>query len=107
MSITKLLYGDCMEWLPKLPRGQTSLIMADLPYNITDAEYDTNIIPLPELWQEYKRILQPGGIVALFAAQPFTTKLINSNPAWFSIVGIGIRYAAPGHCLPKCNPCAA
>ena len=81
MSITKLLYGDCMEWLPKLPVGQTSLILADLP-NMMEAEYDKNIIPLPELWQEYKRILKPGGIVALFASQPFTTKLINSNPTW-------------------------
>ena len=104
MSITKLLYGDCMEWLPKLPGGQTSLILADLPYNITDAEYDTNIIPLPELWQEYKRILQPGGIVALFAAQPFTTKLINSNPAWFKYCWYWDKVCSTGALFAKVQP---
>lgn len=104
MSITKLLYGDCMEWLPKLPGGQTSLILADLPYNITDAEYDKNIIPLPELWQEYKRILQPGGIVALFAAQPFTTKLINSNPAWFKYCWYWDKICSTGALFAKVQP---
>ena len=104
MGITKLLYGDCMEWLPKLPEGQTSLILADLPYNITDAEYDKNIIPLPELWQEYKRILQPGGIVALFAAQPFTTKLINSNPAWFKYCWYWDKVASTGALFAKVQP---
>lgn len=104
MSITKLLYGDCMEWLPKLPGGQTSLILADLPYNITDAEYDKNIIPLPELWQEYKRILQPGGIVALFASQPFTTKLINSNPAWFKYCWYWDKVCSTGALFAKVQP---
>lgn len=104
MSITKLLYGDCMEWLPKLPEGQASLILTDLPYNITDAEYDKNIIPLPELWQEYKRILQPGGIVALFASQPFTTKLINSNPAWFKYCWYWDKVCSTGALFAKVQP---
>ena len=104
MSITKLLYGDCMEWLPKLPEGQTSLILADLPYNTTDAEYDKNIIPLHEMWQEYKRILQPGGIVALFAAQPFTTKLINSNPQWFKYCWYWDKVACTGALFAKVQP---
>lgn len=104
MSITKLLYGDCMEWLPKLPKGQISLVLADLPYNITDADYDKNVIPLPDLWQQYKRILQPGGIVALFASQPFTTKLINSNLACFKYCWYWDKVCTTGALFAKVQP---
>lgn len=48
------------------------------PYGTTDCEWD-NIIPFSPLWEEYNRVLKPNGAAVLFAAQPFTTKLINSN----------------------------
>lgn len=48
------------------------------PYGTTDCEWD-NIIPFAPLWEEYNRVLKPNGAAVLFAAQPFTTKLINSN----------------------------
>ncbi len=48
------------------------------PYGTTDCKWD-NIIPFAPLWEEYNRVLKPNGAAVLFAAQPFTTKLINSN----------------------------
>lgn len=54
------------------------MVLCDLPYGATDCEWD-NIIPFPELWEQYKRIIKPNGAIVLFSIQPFTTKLIHSN----------------------------
>lgn len=54
------------------------MILCDLPYGATNCEWD-NIIPFPELWEQYKRIIKPAGAIVLFSIQPFTTKLIHSN----------------------------
>ena len=53
-------------------------ILCDLPYGVTDCKWD-NIIPFPDLWEHYKRIVKPNGAIVLFSIQPFTTKLIQSN----------------------------
>ncbi len=53
-------------------------ILCDLPYSVTSCKWD-NIIPFPELWEQYKRVIKPNGAIALFSIQPFTTKLIQSN----------------------------
>ena len=53
-------------------------ILCDLPYGVTDCKWD-NIIPFPDLWKQYKRVIKPNGAIALFSIQPFTTKVIQSN----------------------------
>lgn len=74
----KLLQGDCMELLPKIPDKSVDLILCDLPYGITDCKWDS-IIPFTQLWEQYWRVAKERTPVVLFAAQPFTTALINSN----------------------------
>lgn len=54
------------------------MILCDLPYQMTDCKWD-KIIPFNELWEQYNRVIKENGAIVLFAAQPFTTKLINSN----------------------------
>lgn len=54
------------------------MILCDLPFGVTDCEWD-NIIPFTPLWEQYKRIIKPNGAIVLFSIQPFTTKLIHSN----------------------------
>lgn len=48
------------------------------PYGTTNCKWD-NIIPFGELWEQYNRIIKENGAIVLFSAQPFTTKLIQSN----------------------------
>lgn len=38
---------------------------------------------LPGMWENIKRILKPGGTVAIFSSQPFTSELVCSNLGWF------------------------
>lgn len=74
----ELYNGDCLEVMRGYPPDSADMILADLPYSATDCEWD-NIIPLPPLWEQYKRIVKPNGAIVLFSVQPFTTKLIQSN----------------------------
>lgn len=77
-----LLRGDCLELMPQIPDNSVSLVLCDLPYGITNCDWDRRI-DLAALWEQYKRVVEPCGMIALFAQQPFTTDLINSKREWF------------------------
>lgn len=61
-----------------LPDSSIDLILCDLPYGTTACKWDA-IIPFEPLWEQYNRIAKDNAAIVLFAAQPFTTKLIASN----------------------------
>ena len=74
----QLIQGDCLEVMKDIPDGSVDFILCDLPYGTTDCKWDS-IIPFEPLWKQYNRIIKENGAIVLFAAQPFTTKLIQSN----------------------------
>lgn len=74
--------GDCLEVMKGIPDKSIDLICADLPYGTTQCSWDS-VIPLTELWNEYKRIISNKGNIILFADEPFTSALIMSNIDWF------------------------
>jgi len=82
MPKIELIQGDCLEKMKDIPDGSIDMILCDLPYGTTACEWD-KVLPLDELWKQYKRILKEDGVVVLTASQPFTTDLINSNRDWF------------------------
>ena len=77
----QLFLGDCLEILPGLPDHSVHAIIADLPYSLTILEWDQPI-PLEPLWEQFRRVLKPNGVVVLTASQPFTTMLAASNLPW-------------------------
>lgn len=70
--------GDCLEIMKDIPDKSIDMILCDLPYGTTQNKWDS-IIPLDKLWEQYKRIIRDGGIIALFSQTPFTQILGNSN----------------------------
>lgn len=76
--INQIFEGDCLAILPKLPDASVDMVLCDLPYGTTQNKWDS-IIPLDDLWKQYKRIVKPNGVIALTAAQIFTAKLLLSN----------------------------
>ena len=74
----RLFNKDCLEGMKDLPDSSIDLILCDLPYGTTACKWDA-IIPFEPLWEQYNRIAKDNAAIVLFAAQPFTTKLINSN----------------------------
>ena len=73
-----LLNGDCLELMKGISDNSVDMILCDLPYGTTACKWDI-IIPFEELWNQYNRIIKDNGAIVLFSAQPFTTRLINSN----------------------------
>ena len=78
MEIDKIYLGYCLELMKEIPDKSIDCIICDLPYGITDCEFDT-IIPFDLLWEQYKRIIKPEGNIVLFSAGLFTLNLIQSN----------------------------
>ena len=72
--------GDCLEVMKQIPDKSVDAIICDLPYGTTACKWDS-VIPFEPLWDEYKRICK--GAIVLFASQPFTTTMIQSNLKMF------------------------
>lgn len=105
-----LMRGDCLELMPKLPGGSVDLILCDLPYGTTECAH-SGAIPFEPLWAQYRRVRKPRTPIVLFAAQPFTTDLINSNRpefryCWYwkkdNVTGATYAKVQPMRCIEDC-----
>jgi site-specific DNA-methyltransferase (adenine-specific) len=81
-------------WL--IPPNSVDMILCDLPYGTTQNTWDT-VIPFVPLWEQYRRVLKPNGVVALTASQPFTSVVVSSNQSWFKYEWIWRKNNATGH----------
>lgn len=77
-----LHHGNCLEIMKDIPEKSIDLILCDLPYGATACKWDS-VIAYKPLWEQYERVIKDNGAVVLFAIQPFTTKLIQSNFKYF------------------------
>lgn len=91
----RLILGDCLEVMPSLPDRSVQAIIADLPYSMTALEWDRPI-PLNPLWEQFRRLLTPKGVVILHATQPFTAELVMSNREWFKYALVWEKSRATG-----------
>lgn len=87
MERNRLYKGDCLQLMREIPSNSVDMILADPPYGTLnksnpDAQWDKEV-SLPSLWNQYKRIIKPNGVILLFGQGMFAAKLIMSNPKWF------------------------
>ncbi len=78
----RLLQGDCLEKMKEIEDGSVDLVLTDPPYGTTQCKWDT-VIPLEPMWEQLKRVTKPSSAIVLHASQPFTSKLVMSNPKMF------------------------
>jgi site-specific DNA-methyltransferase (adenine-specific) len=83
--------------------GSVDLILCDPPYGTTDCKWDS-VLPFDQLWTEYNRILKPTGVAVLFAAQPFTTQLIQSNSKAFRYCWYWVKNHPTGFTYARYQP---
>lgn len=102
MSVT-LRLGDCLDVMKSIPSSSVDMVLADLPYGTTACTWDV-VIPLNELWTQYKRIIKDNAPVVLFATQPFTSVLVTSNIKWFKHAWTWDKKTAKGHLIAKYRP---
>ena len=88
--INKVIEGDCLKVMPKIPDKSIDMILSDLPYGTTQNEWDS-LIPLDKLWKQYERIIKDNGVIALTSQGAFTAKLICSNYKLFKYKMVWIK----------------
>lgn len=90
MKRYKLIHGDCLNVMSKIPSNSIDLILCDLPYGTTQNKWDS-ILPFDLLWKHYLRIAKENAAFLLFASQPFSSALVMSNPKLFKHEWIWIK----------------
>ncbi len=86
----EIYQGDCLEVMQRIDDASIDMILCDLPYGTTQNKWDSTI-PLDELWQAYRRIIKPHGVIALTSQGIFTARLILSNEAWFKYKFVWVK----------------
>lgn len=64
MELNKVYLGDCLELMKEINDKSIDMVLCDLPYGTTNCKWDV-IIPFDELWNQYKRIIKPNGVILL------------------------------------------
>lgn len=98
--------ADCLAAMLLIPDQSVDMILCDLPYGTTRCAWDS-VVPLAPLWEQYRRVIKLRGAVVLTAAQPFTSALVMSNPAWFRYDWVWEKGSATGHLNAKRAPMRA
>lgn len=94
---------DCLEGMKAIPDGSVDLILCDLPYGTTSSKWD-KVIPFEPLWEQYKRVLKPNGVAALFGAEPFASRLRLSNLEWYKYDWVWVKTHSVGFVNAKLRP---
>lgn len=101
--INKVIQGDCLDEMKKLPDNSIDMILCDLPYGTTQNKWDS-VIDLQKLWVEYERIIKDTGCIALTSQGLFTAKLILSNEKLFKYKVIWIKSKPTNFLNAKIQP---
>ena len=97
----QIILGDCLEIMKTFRDDQFDLVLTDPPYGYTTNEWDTKI-NWGQFWEQVSRIAD--GRAIIFSSQPFTTTLINSNPANYKYSWIWNKGITGNFALAKIQP---
>jgi DNA modification methylase len=78
----QLFRGDCLQVMKRLPARCAQAVITDPPYGTTDCIWDRRV-DLDAWWEQIQRVTTEGAVIAIFAAQPFVTDLINSRRRFY------------------------
>lgn len=79
---SQILFGDCLTQLDAFDAGVFDMVLCDPPYGTTFAHWDS-VIDFNVLWTQLLRVTKPSGVFCFFSQQPFTSRLVLSNPDMF------------------------
>jgi site-specific DNA-methyltransferase (adenine-specific) len=99
----ELRVADWQDTLKAVPPGAASLILTDPPYGTTCNSWD-NAFDLDAFWTLAWRALPPTGAVVMTSQEPFTSKLIASQPTWFKYCWYWNKVLGTGHLNAKRQP---
>ena len=103
LALNKIYNEDCLEGVKRIDDKSIDMILCDLPYGTTQNKWDS-VIPLAELWKEYKRIIKDNGVIVLTSQGIFTAKLMLSNEKWFKYKLVWVKSKATNFLNAKKQP---
>ncbi len=80
--MNQIIHGDCLEELIKIEDNSVQLVIADLPYQVTNCNWDI-LVPLDKLWPQLLRVGKENCAFIFTATNPFAAHLIMSQPKLF------------------------
>ncbi len=101
--VDKVICGEGLEVMRRIPDACVDMILCDLPYGMTDNEWDCPI-SLLDLWAAYRRIAVEGAAIVLTGIQPYSSKLVCSNLEAFRYEWIWEKNKATGFLNAKRQP---
>ena len=99
----KIYNEDCLIGMDKIPDGVVDFVLTDLPFGITDCDWD-KCIDLAKFWEQIKRVTKHNAAIALFSQLPFAVDLINANRKMFRYEWIVRKDRRMGHLNAKKMP---
>lgn len=96
IELDKIYNMDCLKGMEMIPDGSVDAVICDLPYGTTRNGWDS-VIPMDELWAQYRRVCKPDAAIVLFSQQPFTSALVMSNLRMFRYEWIWQKETGTGH----------
>ena len=103
LELNKVHLGDCLEILPTLPDKSIDMVLCDPPYQTTACKWD-KLIPLEPMWEQLKRVVKDNGAIVFTASQPFTSKLVMSNPKMYRHQWVWNKNNSAGFATAKIRP---
>jgi site-specific DNA-methyltransferase (adenine-specific) len=94
---------DCLTGMARIESGSVDMILADLPFQTTENKWDV-LLPLDQLWEQYKRVIRPNGAIVLTAQIPFSIVLASSNLPWLKYEWIWQKEQGTGFLNAKMYP---
>ncbi len=82
ITLDSIYHEDCLTGMKRIKDASIDFILTDLPFGTTHNSWD-KIIPFEPMWEQFNRVIKPNGAIALWSQQPFSSKLICSNPKMF------------------------
>lgn len=98
-----IINDDCLVAMKDIDDKSIDAIITDLPFGITRNSWD-KIIPFKPMWEQFERIIFDNGAIVLFSQQPFTAKLVMSNPKLFKYEIVWVKDNATGFLNSKFAP---
>jgi len=87
MNKAKLVLGDCLHWMTKIPDNYIHSIVTDPPYGLKfmGKKWDYSV-PSVDVWREALRVLKPGGHLLSFGGtRTYHRMVVNIEDAGFEI----------------------
>lgn len=94
---------DCLEGMKQIPDGIVDMILCDLPYGTTDCGWD-KMVPVRQLFEQYRRIIKGTGTICLFGSEPFAIKVRSEALDLYKYDWIWLKDRATGFQHAKNKP---